>query len=133
MELVVLVVMLALIQFVWFGVQVGNARKKYGVSAPAMSGHLMFERQLRVQMNTLEMLVVFVPAAFAFAWLANSLGWYGSEVAAALGVVYLIGRQLYARAYLRDPSTRQLGFALTAMPCLALIGGALVAVPFAVI
>lgn len=133
MELVVLVVMLALIQFVWFGVQVGGARKKYGVKAPAMAGHVMFERYLRVQMNSLEMLVVFVPAAFAFAWLADALGWYGSEVAAFLGVVYLIGRQLYARAYVQDPATRQVGFLLTAVPCLALIGGALVAVLFTVV
>jgi glutathione S-transferase len=133
MELVVLVVMLALIQFIWFGVQVGSARRKYGVKAPAMSGHVMFERHLRVQMNTLEMIVVFIPAAFAYAWLADSLGWYGSEVAAFLGVVYLIGRQLYARAYVQDPSTRQLGFLLTAVPCLTLIGGALVGVLFTVI
>ena len=125
MELVVLVVMLALIQYVVFGIQVGSARRKYGIRAPAMSGHVMFERALRVQMNTLEMLVVFVPAAFSYAYLADRLGWYGSETAAFLGVVYLIGRLLYARAYKAEPSTRALGFGLT--------GGALVAVLFTVI
>lgn len=133
MELVVLVVMLALIQYIWFGWQVGGARQKYGIRAPAMSGHVVFERYLRVQMNTLEQLVVFIPAAFSFAWLADSLGWFGSNIAAFLGVVYLIGRQLYARAYIQDPATRGLGFALTMVPCMIMIIGALVAVLFTVI
>lgn len=133
MELVVLVVMLALIQFIVFGAQVGQARMKYGIKAPAMTGHVMFERQLRVQMNTLEVLVVFIPAAFAFAYLADNLGWYGSEIAAFLGVVYLIGRHLYARAYLRDPASRSIGFLLSMVPCMLMIGGALVAVLFTVI
>jgi glutathione S-transferase len=133
MELVVLVVMLALIQFIVFGVQVGQARGKYGIKAPAMSGHVMFERQVRVHMNTLEQLVVFVPAEFSYAYLADSLGWYGSEIAAFLGVIYLIGRHLYARAYLRDPASRSIGFMLTAVPCMLMIGGALAAVLFTVI
>jgi glutathione S-transferase len=133
MELVVLVVMLALIQFIVFGVQVGQARMKYGIKAPAMSGHVMFERQVRVHMNTLEQLVVFVPAEFAYAYLADGLGWYGSEIAAFLGVIYLIGRHLYARAYVRDPSSRSIGFMLTAIPSMLMIGGALIAVLFTVI
>jgi glutathione S-transferase len=133
MELVVLVVMLALVQYIVFGAQVGRARVKYGIRAPAMSGHAMFERALRVQMNTLEVLVVFIPAAFGFAYLADSLGWYGSEIAAFLGVVYLIGRHVYARAYLQDPASRSLGFLLSMMPCMIMIGGAIVAVLFTVI
>lgn len=128
MELVVLVVMLALLQYIFFAVQVGRARVKYGVNAPAMSGHAMFERHLRVQMNTLELLVIFIPAAFSYAFLAERLGWYGGEVAAALGVIYLIGRGVYAKVYVQDPAQRKLGFALSIGPCIALIGGALVAV-----
>ena len=128
MELVVLVVMLALLQYIFFAVQVGRARVKYGVKAPAMSGHAVFERHLRVQMNTLEQLVIFIPAAFSYAFLAERLGWYGGEVAAALGVVYLIGRAIYARVYVQDPAQRKLGFVLTMAPCMALIVGALVAV-----
>jgi glutathione S-transferase len=128
MELVVLVVMLALIQYIVFAVQVGNARVKYGIKAPAMSGHMVFERYLRVQMNTLEQMVIFIPAAFSYAYLADSLGWWGSEIAAFLGVVYLIGRALYAKAYVQDPATRSAGFMLTFVPSALLIGGALVAV-----
>jgi uncharacterized MAPEG superfamily protein len=133
MELVILVVMLALIQYVIFAVQVGNARVKYGIKAPAMSGHAVFERYLRVQMNTLEQLIVFIPAAFSYAYLADALGWYGSEIAAFLGVVYLIGRALYARAYVRDPAQRSMGFMLTFVPSALMIGGALVGVLFTVI
>lgn len=128
MELVVLVVMLALVQYIFFAVQVGNARVKYGVKAPAMAGHAMFERHLRVQMNTLEQLVIFIPAAFAHAYLADNLGWWGSETAAFLGVIYLIGRALYAKAYVRDPAQRSLGFLLSFVPCGLLIIGALVCV-----
>ena len=128
MELVVLVVMLALIQYIVFAVQVGNARVKYGVKAPAMSGHAVFERHLRVQMNTLEQLVIFIPAAFSFAFLADNLGWFGSEVAAFLGVVYIIGRALYAKAYVQDPAKRSLGFMLTFVPSALMIAGALVCV-----
>lgn len=128
MELVVLVIMLALLQYIWFAAQVGKARVKYGVKAPATSGHVMFERHLRVQMNTLEQLVIFIPAAVAFAYLADQLGWYGSEVAAFLGVIYLIGRGIYAKSYVQDPAQRALGFLLSFAPSGILIAGALVCV-----
>ena len=132
-ELVVLVVMLALLQYIFFSVQVGRARVKHGVRAPAVTGHAVFERKLRVQMNTLELLVIFIPAAFSYAFLADRLGWYGGEIAAALGVVFLIGRGVYARAYVQDPAQRGPGFLLSVAPCLVLIAGALVAVVATVI
>lgn len=128
MELVVLVVMLALLQYIWFAMQVGKARVQYGINAPAMSGHAVFERHLRVQMNTLEQLVIFIPAAFSYAYLADALGWWGSQIAAALGVIYLIGRAIYAKAYVRDPAQRSLGFLLTFAPSAVLIVGALAGV-----
>jgi glutathione S-transferase len=133
MELVVLVVMLALLQYIFFAVQVGKARVKYSVNAPATAGHPVFERRLRVQMNTLELLVIFIPAVFSYALLAGNLGWYGGEVAAALGVVFVIGRGIYAKAYVQDPTQRTLGFLLSIAPCMALIAGALIAVVATVI
>jgi glutathione S-transferase len=133
MELVILVVMLALIQYIVFSMQVGNARMKYGIKAPAMSGHPVFECHMRVQMNTLEQLIVFIPAAFSYAWLADSIGWYGSEIAAFLGVIYLIGRALYARAYIKDPQTRSVGFLLSFGPSALMIVGSLVCVLLIVI
>ncbi len=128
MELTVLVATLALIQFIYFSMLVGKARGQYGVHAPATSGHPMFERHLRVQMNTLEQLVVFVPALFMFSWAFENQGWPGHKIAAAMGVVWIIGRALYARAYVKEPKSRGPGFGLTFLPTVLMILGTLVAV-----
>jgi uncharacterized membrane protein YecN with MAPEG domain len=85
---------------------VGRARVKYGIRAPATSGHEMFERTFRVQMNTLENLVIFLPAL----WLAALF--FDPVVAGALGVLWLAGRIWYAIAYLRAPRSRGGGFVL---------------------
>jgi uncharacterized MAPEG superfamily protein len=128
MELVILVTCLALIQYVFFSINVGRARVKYSVRAPAMTGNPVFERYLRVQENTLEQLIIFIPVQFMFAYVAENLQWYGYEIAAALGVVWLIGRTLYARSYVKDPMGRSVGFMLTIMPSMLLLGGAVVGV-----
>ena len=62
MNYVHIVALLAILQFIIFGILVGRARAKYGVKAPAMTGNEQFERVVRVQMNTLEQLVCFLPA-----------------------------------------------------------------------
>jgi len=119
MELVEIVISLALLQFVYFAMRVGAARGKYQVAAPAVSGHEIFERYFRVQMNTLEQLVVFVPASFLFG--ANiSPRW-----AAAIGVIYLVGRFIYLRDYVAEPKKRSLGFGLSFLPTLVLLLGGL--------
>lgn len=112
MPWVVLVAVLALLQFAAFGALVGRARGQYGVSAPATTGHPVFERYYRVQYNTLEQLVVFVPALF----LSAAYGFGADWMSAAIGLVYLVGRQIYLRSYVRDPKTRGLGFVLTVLP-----------------
>jgi uncharacterized membrane protein YecN with MAPEG domain len=115
MALTVLVTVLALLQFLFFGVLVGRARTRYGVPAPAMSGHEVFDRYFRVQMNTLELLVLFVPAL----WMASAFVaplWIG-----LLGLVYLVGRFVYLRAYVAAPAKRGAGFGLSALPILALL------------
>ena len=104
MELPAIVTALALLQFSWFSVQVGSMRGKHGVKAPAMSGPPEFERMMRVQQNTMEQLVVFLPALWLHAYLVNPL-W-----AAGIGLLFIIGRFIYRSAYLRDPSSRSLGF-----------------------
>jgi glutathione S-transferase len=114
-----IVTALALLQFIVFGMQVGRARERYGVKAPAVTGNDQFERYFRVQQNTLETLVVFVPSLFLFSHYFNPL-W-----ATVLGVIYLIGRQVYAAAYVKDPAKRSAGYALTVLPVLALILGGL--------
>lgn len=119
MHYVAIVTVLALLEFWWFGMLVARARTKYGIAAPAMSGNASFERQFRVHMNTLEQLVVFLPALWLFAHYLNPL-W-----GAALGAVFIVGRAIYAVSYVRDPKSRALGFALSALPSLFLLIGVL--------
>jgi glutathione S-transferase len=128
MELVILIVMLALVEYLFFSAQVGKARVKYNVKAPAVTGHPVFERHLRVQQNTIEQLIVFVPSIFSYAYIAETLGWPGNETAAVLGVIYLIGRAIYARSYVRDPATRSLGFLLSFFPSAVMIAGTLIGI-----
>jgi uncharacterized MAPEG superfamily protein len=120
MAYVDIVTALALLQFVYFGIQVGRARARFGVKAPAITGNDQFERSFRVQQNTLETIVVFLPSLYLFSRYFNPL-W-----AAGLGVVYLIGRQVYAAAYVKDPAKRSLGYGLTVLPILALLVGGLI-------
>jgi uncharacterized membrane protein YecN with MAPEG domain len=110
MEAVVIITVLALVQYIFFGIQVGGARQKSGVKAPATSGDQQFECVNRVHQNTLEQLVVFIPALWLYAHYVNPL-W-----GAGMGVVYLIGRFIYSAAYTKDPSSRSLGFMLTFLP-----------------
>lgn len=119
MNLIEIVSVLALAQYLVFGALVGRARGTYGVHAPAVTGHVLFERWYRVQMNTLELLVVLLPAL----WLA-ARHWSPTWVA-AIGAVYLLGRTLYAVAYVRDPKTRALGFMLSLVPVALLLAAAL--------
>ncbi len=120
MAYVDIVTALALLQFAYFGIQVGRARARFGVKAPAITGNEQFERCFRVQQNTLESIVIFVPSLFLFSRYFNPL-W-----AAGVGVIYLIGRQLYAAAYVKDPAKREVGYGLTVLPILALLIGGLI-------
>jgi glutathione S-transferase len=120
MPYVAIVTVAALLQFFWFGWQVGVARGKYNIAAPAISGNEAFERVFRVQANTLEQLVVFLPSLWIFAYFVSPI-W-----ASALGVVFIIGRALYARTYVKDPKSRSPGFAMSAIPQLILLVGILI-------
>ena len=114
------VIALALLEYMIFAMLVGRAREKYGVAAPAVTGHEMFERYYRVQMNTLEQLIVFVPAMYMF-------GQFVSEQwAAGLGVAFILGRALYLQGYVADPKKRGMGFGLSFLPTAALLIGGLI-------
>jgi len=119
MEPVAIVIALALIQYVVFGMLVGWARGKYGVKAPAVTGHEVFDRYFRVHQNTLELLVVFVPAIWLFGLYVDPT-W-----AAMLGLVYVVARVLYLRGYVADPAKREVGFTLSILPVFVLLAGAL--------
>jgi glutathione S-transferase len=120
MEAVVIVTILALVQYVYFGIQVGGAHQKYGVKVPAMAGDPQFECVHRVHQNTLEQLMVLLPALWMYAHYVNPL-W-----GAGLGVVYLIGRFVYSSAYRNNPSSRTLGFTMSFLPSAVMLGWVLV-------
>jgi len=120
MPFVHLVIALALVEFFLFGVAVARARARYNIPAPATSGNEVFERYFRVQMNTLEQLVIFVPSVLLFARYVNAYA------AAVLGVLFLIGRALYFQGYVRSAAGRHVGFILSAIPNLALLIGAII-------
>ena len=103
MAIVALVTLLLLFQFIYFMGQAGAARGKENVSAPAMTGSDLFDRKSRVHLNTLEQLMIALPAM----WICAHF--FRADVAAALGVVFLIGRFVYASAYVKDPSKRGTG------------------------
>jgi len=120
MPYVHIVIVLALAQFFYFSMQVGKARGRYKIPAPATTGNEMFERYFRVHMNTLELLVMFIPSVLLFGLYLNPL------IAAGLGVIYLVGRFLYLFAYVKDPKKREVGFALSMLPIMILLVGGLV-------
>ena len=122
MELVFLVILLALIEYTVFQGLVGRARAKYGVRAPATTGQADFERVNRVHQNTLEALIVFIPAVWIFGLYLSPL-W-----AAGLGVVFIVGRAIYAVGYFRAAEKRGPGAGITGLTNIALVIGAIVGV-----
>jgi uncharacterized membrane protein YecN with MAPEG domain len=122
MAWVQLVTLLALVEYFAFASAVGAARVRYGVKAPATSGNENFERYFRVQQNTLELLVVFLPLL----WMAAT--YWNPPWVAAVGAVFVLGRLVYFRGYVREPRARHLGFMLSIVPVVALALGAAVGI-----
>ncbi len=120
MEPVAIVTALVLLEYFWIVWQTGQARGKYGVPAPSMSGHPIFERWLRVQLNTVEQLVIFLPALWMFAYYVHA------PAGAALGLVFMVGRYLFARGYVEDPAKRGPGFIVTLASSMTLLIGGLI-------
>ena len=120
MAAVTVIVLLAVIQFLYFGFAVGRARGRHGVTAPASSGDETFERFFRAHQNTMEQLVIFIPAILAAGYYLHAL------IAVAIGVVFLIGRAVYFRAYVSDPEKRGAGMIITMLANVVLLGMGLV-------
>lgn len=120
MAWVTIVAMLALLEYFFFSIKVGQARAKYGVKAPATTGNEHFERYHRVHQNTMEQLVMFLPSLFTFASLVSEM-W-----AAILGVVFIIGRAVYFNLYIGNPDKRGPGVLISLLATAILIIGSLV-------
>ena len=119
MDHATLIVLLALLQYVFFTARVGLARGKYNVNAPACEGDEAWNRLFRIQQNTLEQLIILVPATYAFAY-------YLSELWVLLpGLVFIFARFLYSAEYVKDPKTRGPGMGLTLLANVVLLLGAL--------
>ncbi|HTO56908.1 MAG TPA: MAPEG family protein [Pseudomonadales bacterium] len=116
-----IVAMVALLEYFFFGIKVGQARGTYGVKAPATTGNEMFERFNRVHQNTLEQLIMFIPGLYAFATLVSPL-W-----AAVAGVVFVVGRAMYFNLYIGNPDKRGPGVLASMLANAVLIIGTLIA------
>jgi len=93
---------------------VARTRATHKVAAPAMTGALPVECALRVQGNTLEQAVVFLPLL----WMAAIYfqGW----LPPILGLVWCLGRIIYAIGYMSAPNRRAPGFILSVLSSIAL-------------
>jgi glutathione S-transferase len=114
-----LVTILSLLLFFVLTVNVGKARAKYKVPVPQITGDENFERVFRVQQNTMEQLIVFLPALWLFSLFVNSIA------ADVLGGIWIIGRILYAWGYYAEPKKRFLGFSINVSIASILLLGAL--------
>ena len=117
-----IVTCLALLSYFYTSAQVARARAKFGVKVPAITGNPDFERVFRVQMNTLEWLPIFLPSLWLFAI------YIGDTSAAALGLVWIVGRILYMTGYMKAVEKRGPGFAIQGLACVVLWAGSLGAI-----
>lgn len=117
-----LITVLSLLLYLVLTINVGRARSKYQVPVPAMTGNENFERVLRVQQNTLEQLVFFLPLLWLFSIYVSPL-WGG-----VLGTIWLLGRLIYAWGYYQAAEKRAPGFAISSLTGMALLVGSLVGI-----
>lgn len=116
---VAIVTLLALLTYFWMGLQVGRARAKSGIAAPAMTGDPVLERTIRAHYNTLEWLPLFLVPLWLFAIYWSDL------IAAAVGLVWIVGRVMYQVGYVADPKKREAGFFVQALAVAVLLFGSL--------
>jgi glutathione S-transferase len=121
-HLTALVTLLAIVFYFYTALNVGFSRPRLGVPAPATTGNPEFERLFRVQMNTLEWMPIFLPLLWLCAF------YVGDVWAAALGVVWIVGRVMYLLGYAAAAEKRGPGFGVQALACAALLVADLVAI-----
>ncbi|MBD2297490.1 MAPEG family protein [Nostoc sp. FACHB-87] len=122
-----LITALTLLLYSVITINVGRARAKYKVMPPQMTGDPNFERVLRVQQNTLEQTILFLPGLWLFSVYINPL-W-----GAVIGAIWLIGRIVYAWGYYQAAEKRMIGFAITTMSGMVLLLGSLIGIILALV
>lgn len=120
MEPIAIVTVLALLQTFVFAYLVGKQRVKHSIKAPAISGDAEFDRAFRIHQNTVEQLVIFVPALWLFGYYVHAMS------GAGIGLVFIISRFVYRNSYLNDPVTRAAGFGIGALAMMILLIGGLI-------
>ena len=106
------------ILFVFYtGIVVAQMRGKHKIDAPAVTGNPEFERAYRVQVNTLEQFVMFLPLLWLATRYFEPLPW----LPAVLGLVWIIGRILYMNGYVTAPEKRSTGFLITVVATAGLL------------
>lgn len=117
MKFTALVTLAALALTFVFSGRVGSMRRRYGIDAPATTGHPEFEKANRIHYNTIEQLVLFVPLL----WLASNV--IGDLPAAGLGLVWLVGRLIYSWGYQQSGDKRAPGMIITMLASFGLFVG----------
>jgi glutathione S-transferase len=109
----------ALLVYFYMALNVGKARSKFDIKAPATSGHPDFDRAFRIHVNTLEWLPLFLVSLWLFSFYISDM-W-----AAAVGVVWIVGRILYLAGYSKAAESREAGFITQALATGVLLFGSL--------
>ena len=116
---VALVTLLTAAVYFWMATQVARTRQKVGILVPVMTGDPVLERTIRAHLNTLEWLPIFLPSLWLFAV------YWNSNVAAALGLVWLAGRIVYFVGYVSEARKRFPGFFIQSAAAAILLIGAM--------
>lgn len=120
MEYVHLIILLALLEYIFFIGIVGGGRGKYNVEAPATTGDVQWERLFRIQQNTAEQLILFVPGMLGFAHYVSAT-W-----AAIIGAIFVVGRVVYYIGYKQGGDKRGPGVLMSIPPNIVLVVGSLI-------
>ena len=122
MESSIALILIALLQYIFFTGRAGFSRGKYDIKAPKTVGNERWERIYRIQQNTMEQLVIFIPATLIFSTYVSA-SWVLLP-----GILFIVGRHLYSRLYLQSPENRGPGMVLSFLSNIVLVLGSLIGV-----
>ena len=105
----------SLLMYIWVFMNAAKARSTHKIQAPTMDGPLEFLSVMRVQANTVEQLVLFLPLLWICSFFMSDM------IAASLGAVWVLGRIVYALGYYQAPNKRTLGFGLSSLASASLL------------